>query len=139
MGNQKQIHNADFLMLRQEIKKRFEKLLIDLQDFSINGYFKQTVQRFRPCIEPNEALNESQLPFYSREFRSYNRSKIHCVLCILSSAIQQYWEFCNTKYMELGRVVELWLDTLESYALNKSKGVKICGQKYPDGYYLETM
>lgn len=139
MGNQKQIHNAGFLMLKQEIKKRFEKLLIDLQSFSINGFFKQTVQRFRPCIEPNEALNESQLPFFSKRVKPHVRSKEHCVLCILSHTVQLYWEFCNTQDLTLGDAIGVYLETLELYAKHGSNGVKVCGQKYPDGYYLEIV
>ena len=137
MGNQKQIHNADFLMLKQEIKKRLEQLTIDLQGFSINGYFKQTVQKFRPCIEPNEALGESQLPFFSEKPESHSRSKDQCVLCMLSFTIQLYWKFCNNQDMKKGDDVTVGLDLLEGYAKYSSKNWKICGQKYPDGYHLE--
>lgn len=125
-------------MLKQEIKKRFEKLLIDLQDFSINGYFKQTVQKFRPCIEPNEALGETQLPFYSDASHSHSSSKDHCVLCALSYTIRLYWMFCYEQDAEKGGAIRARLKHLESCAEHGSKGVKICGQKYP-GYYLETV
>ena len=138
MGNKQQIHNADFLMLKQEIKKRFEQLLIDLQSFSTNGFFKQTIQRFRPCIEPNEALGESQLPFYSKKPESHVRNKDFCVLCNLSYTVQLYWKFCEAENSEAGAPVGCWLEELEEYAKLGPKKFKIAGKKYP-GYVLERI
>ena len=75
MAGKKQIENAPLLLARQKFLKRFEQLLTDLQGFSINGFFRQTIQRFRLCIKPDEALGESQLPFLSSVAASRIRSK----------------------------------------------------------------
>ena len=129
MPNKEQIRNVDFLMAKQKFTKRFEKLFIDLQNFSISGHFKQTIQRFRPCLQPNEALNESRLPFLSHTISSRKADKDQCILCVLSSAIQTYWKFCKNGLCLENAVYE-HLALLERYAKNGRKAYKIVG-KFP--------
>lgn len=138
MANKPRIENAEFLMLKQELTKRFTELLETLPKFSINEHFRQTVQRFRTCVQPNEALGESRLPFNNDSFKPHKRSKDACVLCVLVYTIKLYWEFCETEELGRGFVIRNWLDDLEEYTEFGPKQFKIVGEKHP-GYYLERI
>lgn len=136
MPNKKQIRNVEFLIAKQKFTKHFTQLFIDLQDFSISGHFKQTIQRFRSCLQLNEALNESRLPFFSDTITSHKPDKDQCVLCELSHTIRTYWAFCNDN-LHLENTVSMCLDILEEYAKNGPKAYKIVG-KFPK-FYLEKI
>jgi len=138
MANKPKIENAEFLMMKQELTKRFTELLKVLPNFSTNGYFRQTVQRFRSCVQPDEALNESRLPFNSFGFCSQKRSKDVCVLCKLSWAIKLFWNFCGIEDITAGVRTGMHLNDLEEYAKLGPKQFKIAGEKYP-GYTLEKI
>ncbi len=132
MPNKDQIKNVPLLLARQKFLKRFEQLLTDLQSFSTNGFFRQTIQRFRLCIKPDEALGESQLPFLSGP-ASRIRSKDNCVLCVLSHTTKLYWELYKGD-LDLENSVDGHLTRLENYAKNGKKAYKIIGV-FPE-YYL---
>ena len=136
MPNKEQIRNVDFLIAKQKFTKRFKELFIRLQGFSISGHFKQTIQRFRPCLQPNEALNESRLPFFSDTITSDKADKDQCVLCELSHIIRTYWAFCNDN-LHLENTVSMCLDILEQYAKYGRKAYKIVG-KFP-AFHLEKI
>lgn len=136
MSNKEQIRNVDFLIAKQKFTERFEKLFIDLQGFSISGHFKQTIQRFRPCLQPNEALNESRLPFLNYNINSRKTDKNQCVLCILSFVIQEYWKFCNGN-LNLEPGIIFLLELLERYAKNGREAYKIAGE-FPK-FYLKKI
>ena len=133
MAGRKQIENAPLLIARQKFLKRFEQLLTDLQNFSTNGFFRQTIQRFRLCIKPDEALGESQLPFLSSIAASRRRNKDNCVLCVLSYTVKLYWELYKGD-LDLENSVDAHLTRLENYAKDGKKAYKIIGV-FPE-YYL---
>lgn len=136
MAGKENIKNAELLMAKQKYLKRFEQLLIDLQNFSINGHFKQIIQRFRSCLEPDEAQNETRLPFFSYDAVSRNANKDKCVLCVLSYVVQKYWELCDDN-LHLEGIVDSYLSMLEEYAKLGRKAFKITG-KFPK-FYLEKI
>lgn len=138
MANKPRIENAEFLILKQELSKRFTELLYTLPKFSRNEHFRQTVQRFRPCVQPNEALGESRLPFNSDGPQSHKRSKDACVLCKLVWTIKLFWLFCGTEQITIGVKTGVYLNDLENYAEFGPKQFKIVGEKYP-GYTLEKV
>lgn len=138
MANKPRIENAEFLIMKQELTKRFTELLYTLPKFSRNEHFRQTVQRFRPCVQPNEALGESRLPFNSDNGLSHKRSKDNCVLCMLVCTIKSFWVFCETEHITIGVAIDNWLNDLEDYAKFGPKQFKIVGEKYP-GYLLEKI
>ena len=135
MGGREPIRNVELLMAKQKYLKRFQQLLIDLQGWSINGHFKQTVQRFRGCLKPNEAQGESRLPFYSQKPTSPKKDKDACVLHVLSFAIQTYWYLCEGDLS-----AEVSLDTslteLEGYAKDGRDAHEITGE-FPEFYLKE--
>ena len=132
MAGRKQIENAPLLIVRQKFLKRFEQLFTDLQSFSTNGFFKQSIQRFRLCIKPDEALGESQLPFHSSVAASRIRDKDNCALCVLSYAVQLYWELYKGN-LDLENSVGAHLTRLENYAKNGKKAYKTIGV-FPEFY-----
>lgn len=136
MSNKEKIKNVPLLLAKQKYLKRFKQLLIDLQNFSINGHFKQTVQRFRSCIQPDKAHSESQLPFLSYDINSRKADKDKCVLCMLSHAVQGYWELCDDNLV-LESGIDTLLTILEGYAKNGRKAYKIAGE-FPR-FYLEKV
>jgi len=138
MANKPRIENAEFLMLKQELTKRFTELLYVLPKFSRNEHFRQTVQRFRTCVQLNEAEGESRLPFNSDDFRSHKQNRDVCVLCVLSRTIKFFWQFCDHEDLDMGRCVGEWLQDLEEYAKFGPKQFKIVGEKYP-GYTLKRI
>lgn len=139
MANKKRIENAEFLIMKQELTKRFTELLYTLPKFSRNEHARQTIQRFRSCIQPNEALGESQLPFNNdNDYLSHKRNKDSCVLCMLVHVIKLYWDFCEAEAPDAGRIVGNWLEDLERYAEFGPKQFKIVGEKYP-GFILEKI
>lgn len=136
MPNKRPIRNVEFLMAKQSFLKRFEKLLTDLQNFSINGHFKQKIQRFRSCLKPNEAQNVTQLPHFSTDDMSRKADKDTCALCTLSFTIQVYWVFCNGGLNQEDRVNTL-LTKLEGYAKYGRKAFIVAG-RFPK-FYLERV
>ena len=134
MGGKEPIRNVELLMARQKYLKRFQQLLIDLQNWSINGHFKQTVQRFRGCLKPNEAHGESRLPFYSQKIISRKADKDECVLCMLSYVVQVYWVLC-VGHLDHEETVDVLLTKLENYVKNGRGAYRIAGE-FPE-YYLK--
>lgn len=136
MAGKDSIKNVPLLMAKQKYLKRFKQLFIDLQNFSISGHFKQTVQRFRSCIQPDKAHSESQLPFLSYKLSSRKADKDQCVLCQLSFTVQLYWGLCNGA-LDLENMIDANLILLECFAKNGRKAYKIAG-KFPT-FYLEKV
>ncbi len=135
MAGKKPIENVEFLMVKQSYTKRFEQLFIDLQNFSINGHFKEKIRGFRYCLKPDEALNESRLPYLSNTTACRLANKDECLLCVLSIAVQMFWAF-YTRETGRGAEVGAILTMLEGYAKNGRYAYRIAG-KFPK-FYLEN-
>lgn len=135
MGGKEPIRNVELLMAKQKHLKRFQQLLTDLQGWSIDGHFKQTVQRFRGCLKPDEARNVSRLPFYSTLCFSRKADKDQCVLSVLSVAVTSYWLLCNNENIGCGEIVDVLLTDLEGYAKDGRDWYRIAGE-FPE-FYLE--
>ncbi len=136
MGNKEKITGVDMLMLKQKYLKHFDQLFIDLQDFSINGFFKENIQQFRYCIRFSRTqCDQSALPFFSVDLTSCHSYKNTCVLCVLSVAVQAYWELCNSNNLDLDEGLDILVTKLEEYAKNGRDAYKIVGE-FPQ-FYLE--
>lgn len=136
MGNKKKITNVEMLMLKQSYLKRFDHLFIDLQDFSINGYFKENIQQFRYCVRfSRDQCDQSALPYFSADLTTRQRDKDQCVLCVLSVGVQAYWELCNSNNLDLAEGLDIIVTKLEEYAKNGRDAYKIVGE-FPQ-FYLE--
>jgi len=133
MANKKQIRDVKFIIARRKYLNRFKQLLVDLQNFSINGHFKQSIQRFRDCIQSKDATS---LPFFSSSSVSYKADKDQCVLCVLSVTVQEYWKFCDLN-LDPDGIVDENLTTLENYAKDGRRAYKVAG-KFPR-FYLKKI
>lgn len=130
------IKNIDLLVAKKEIKERFEKILTDLRKtVERNGHAVQTIERFRGCLENPENSSVSRLPFYAPTSFSHKHSKIDCVLCVISWAIQEYYSFCAGN-RNVEKLLIASLDKLENYTVKGLILFKIAGTKYPHGFYL---
>ncbi len=128
--------DTEFYQAKQEIKKRFDKILIALQEtVKRNGYAVITVQRFRGCLNIQRVIDVSMLPFYSATPLSKEYNKITCVLSVVSFTMQQYWQFCAGD-KEIICVIVAALDDLENYAAKGLKAFKLAKSRSPRGYYL---
>ncbi len=134
--------DTEFYQVKQEIKKRFDKILIALQKtVEKNGYAVVTVQRFRNCLN-NPGLvfqDTSRLPFYSVTDSSSKRNKIHCVLCIVSYTVQLYWRFCSGN-KEVKDIINEHITMLENIVEKELKAFE--ARKFstmPWAYYLEEI
>lgn len=130
--------DVEFYQARKQIKKRFNKILTDLQKtVERNGYAVQTVQRFRGCLNNSENIDFTRLPFYSKTYTSIKYDKISCVLCLISLTIQLYWRFCNENTECLHAWIDRHLGELESIAAKGLKAFKIGNHLKSKRYYLE--
>ena len=134
MAGKKHLENVEFLIAKQSYLKRFDQLFIDLQNFSTNGYFKETIRNFRYCIKPDEAQNDSRLPYLSYKMTCSRANKDECLLCVLSVAVQRFWDFYTSKTGQ-GAGIDVILTKLEECAKNGKKVYRIAG-KFPK-FYLE--
>ncbi len=132
--NKKPIQNVSLNIAKGRFLKRFEQLLIKLPDFSTNGFFKETVRKFRTCLIYNEAQGEGALPFLSKKFDSPRKNKDHCVLCFLSHTVQIFWEMQQGD-MSKEDTVDGALSILEGHAEHNKRDYIVAG-KFP-AFYLE--
>lgn len=133
MANKKQIKEVKFLIAQRKYLNRFKQLLLDLQNFSVNRYFKQTIQRFRSCIQSEDVTS---LPFFSLDSFSSKADKDQCVLCVLSVTVQEYWKFRDLG-IDPDSTIHGNLTTLENYAKDGRKAYEVAG-RFPK-FYLKKI
>ena len=135
--------DTEFYQVKQEIKKRFDKILIALQKtVEKNGYAVVTVQRFRDCLKNPEDNNVSRLPYYSNTPFATAHNKVECVLSIISFIAQRYWMFCGKNKLYEDHIkssIDVHLDWLENIAARGLKAFKLAKSHSPRGYYLEEI
>jgi len=125
--------------LYQAVKKaktRLAKILTDMQNtVRVSPTAIQMCQRFRDCLRVTEEIDESRLPLLSETATSKQHKKIHCVMCLISWTIQQYWKLADGGKGFVAEI-ELCLATLEFITDLGLKEFKIAGD-ISKGYYLE--
>lgn len=138
-GKKKSLGDPEFYQAKVKIKKRFNKILTDLQKtVERNGYAVQIVQRFRGCLENPENSDISRLPFYSDKPTSLKRNKINCILCVISCTMQMYWHFCNGD-KEPEELINKSLYVLENYVTQGLKSFKAIRYTGSLGYFLKEI
>ena len=116
--------------LYQMVKKtrtRFNKILTDMQKtVERSGTAVQMCQKFRDCLKPTEEIDESRLPLFSKTATSKQHKKIHCIMCLISYAVQQCWKLAGGGKGHVAEI-ELCFATLEQITELGLKEFKIAG------------
>ena len=139
MTGRNPIKNAELLMLQQEAKQRFDKILLDIQvlpEIRHDPFVLKQCRDFRYCLKPLKCSSVADLPYYAPRPETWSPDKILCVLSVISCAVQSLWElYAGNKF--LVSEINTFLDRLEGYIQDGLDAYEVVGEKYDPGFWLE--
>ena len=139
MTGRNPIKNAELLMLQQEAKQRFDKILLDIQalpEIRHDPFVLKQCRDFRYCLKPFKCSSVADLPYYAPQPETWSPDKTLCVLSVISSTVQLLWRlYAGDKF--LASSISVLLDKLEGYIENGLDAYEVVGKKYNPGFWLE--
>ena len=97
----------------------------------------QKLQGFIPHLNRTDK-DHGSLPFFSKEYVSLKPKREHCVLCLVSKVVQDYWDFADDTIEDSEMVLFFKnITILEAIAADGFVSYRVTG-KYPV-FYIDTI
>ena len=92
-NNTQSFGDIDKHQLKKGVFDRLRAVLVGLARHYTQDYgFTRKLQEFGPQLKRTDK-DHGSLPFYSKEYTSVKANRDHCILCVISKAVQDYWDF----------------------------------------------
>ncbi len=114
---------------KQGIYNRLRAALETLQKvLAKDTAFVRACQGFIPHLRRTDK-DCGSLPLYSTTYTSKKTNKNHCLLCVISKAVQDYWDFADGSSFDTARLDKLFiqLELLEDIAKNGFDHYRVAG------------
>ncbi|MBW8002583.1 MAG: hypothetical protein FVQ80_11260 [Planctomycetes bacterium] len=123
----------------QGICNRLRRVLETLQKVLADDHaFVRAAQGFIPHLKRTDK-DRGSLPLYSQTYNSKKTNRNHCVLCVISRVVQDYWDLADdTITPDKEQLLLVKLGLLETFAAKGFDNYRVTGN-LEGGFYLDTI
>lgn len=123
---------------KREVYTKLRAVLDDLQRHFLQDHsLVQKLQGFIPHLKRTDK-DHGGLPFFSQEYVSLKPKREHCILCLVSKVVQDYWDFADDTIEDSEMVLFFkHVTILEAIVADGFTNYRVTG-KFP-AFYLDTV